>query len=76
MGEGLLLTLGGLVVGICGSVLLSRGSESLVFGITPTDPLTYSAVTLLLLAAAAGASWIPARRASRVDPVAALRSEA
>jgi predicted permease len=76
MGEGLLLTLAGLVFGICGSVVLSRGIESLVFGITPTDPLTYSAVIVLLLAAAAGASWFPARRASRVDPVAALKSEA
>jgi putative ABC transport system permease protein len=73
--EGLVLTFGGLVFGTCGSVLLSRGIESLVFGITPTDPLTYSAVVILLLATAAGASWLPARRASRVDPVAALRLE-
>jgi predicted permease len=75
MGEGLALTLGGLVLGICGSVVLSRGIESLVFGITPTDPLTYSAVVILLLASAAGASWLPARRASHVDPVVALKAD-
>jgi len=75
MREGLLLTFVGLVIGICGSVALSRGIETLVFGITSMDPLTYGGVALLLFVSAAGASWIPARRASRVDPVVALRVE-
>ncbi len=75
MREGLALTLVGLAVGLSGSVILSRAMESLVFGITPTDPLTYGVVALLLFVSAAGASWIPARRASRVDPVLALRVE-
>jgi putative ABC transport system permease protein len=75
MREGLVLTFVGLVVGLCGSAALSRGIETLVFGITSMDPLTYGGVALLLFVSAAGASWIPARRASRVDPVVALRVE-
>ncbi len=75
MREGMALTIVGLIVGICGSVVLSRCIEALVFGITPTDPLTHGGVILLLLAAAAGASWIPARRASRIDPITALQVE-
>ena len=57
------------------SVALSRSFASLVFGITPTDPVTYGGVALVLIAAAVGASLIPARRASRVSPMTALRIE-
>jgi putative ABC transport system permease protein len=73
--EGLVLALIGVGVGLLGSVALSRGLESMVFGITPTDPLTYIGVIVVLTAAAAGASLIPARRASRVNPMVALRLE-
>jgi len=56
-------------------VALTRVMASLLFGISPLDPLTYVAVSLLLVAAAATASYIPARKASAVDPVKALRAE-
>ncbi len=73
--EGLVLALIGVGMGLLGSVALSRGLETMVFGITPTDPVTYIGVILVLTAAAAGASLIPARRASRVNPMVALRLE-
>jgi len=47
----------------------------MLFGVSPTDPLTFAAVAAIILAAAALASWLPARRASRMDPVSALRVE-
>jgi ABC-type antimicrobial peptide transport system permease subunit len=49
--------------------------RALLYGVTPTDPLTFALVAILLLSTALIACWIPARRASRVDPVIALRSE-
>ncbi len=73
--EGLVLSLIGVGVGLAGSILVSRAFESLVFGITPTDPLTYVGVIVVLTAVAAGASLIPARRASRVSPMVALREQ-
>ncbi len=74
--EGLILSLIGVSVGLAGSVALSRGFRSVVFGISTTDPLTYAGVVVVLVAVAAGASLIPARRASQVSPVEALRGEA
>lgn len=71
--EGLLLAVTGLAAGLVTSVLLSRAFASMVFGIDPTDPLTYAGVSLVQLVAVALASFIPARRASRVSPVQALR---
>ena len=73
--EGLVLSLIGVGVGLAGSMLVSRAFESLVFGVTPTDPLTYVGVIVVLTAVAAGASLIPARRASRVSPMMALREQ-
>lgn len=75
MREGLILSLVGVGAGLAGSLGLSRVFESMVFGITPTDPITYGGVVIVLVAAAAGASLLPARRASRVSPVVALREE-
>lgn len=69
------LAAAGIVLGICGSLILGRFIRSLLFGVTPADPLTLIAVPLLLILAAIIASWIPALRATRVDPMVALRQE-
>lgn len=65
----------GAVVGLAAAAVLSRGMSTLLFEISPFDPLTYSAVAVGLLAAAATASYLPARRVTRVDPADALRAE-
>jgi len=75
MREGLVFSLVGIGAGLIGSFALSRTFESMVFGITPTDPVTYGVVVIVLVIAAAGASLLPARRASRVSPMVALRDE-
>jgi predicted permease len=66
----------GIVLGVAGAAALSRLMSSLLFGVSPTDPLTYAAVSVGLAALALLAGYLPARRASRVDPVVALRSDA
>ena len=71
--EGLLLTLAGVCGGVAGAALLTRVMATLLFGVKPTDPLTYAAVALLLGVVAVAASYVPARRAMRVDPLIALR---
>jgi predicted permease len=68
------LAIGGIVAGIIGSVMAARWIESLLFGTKPTDPETIGLTCLLLLAAALLAGYIPARRASRIDPIVALRT--
>jgi predicted permease len=75
LGQGLRTIFIGVAIGIAGSLALTRTVESLLFGVTATDPLTFGGVTVLLLAAGLLASYIPARRATRVDPVIALRYE-
>jgi putative ABC transport system permease protein len=65
----------GIAIGAAGSVVLSRLMVSLLFGVTPTDPFTFASVSAGLLGVALLAGYLPARRASRTDPVAALRSE-
>jgi hypothetical protein len=67
------LTAAGLVLGLAGAVAAGRGVRSLLHGIAPTDPWTLGAVTLLVVAVAVLASWLPARRAGAVDPIKALR---
>jgi ABC-type lipoprotein release transport system permease subunit len=62
-------------VGLVGALLFTRVMEGLLFGVEPTDPLTFSAVAALLAAIALVASWIPAWRASRTDPAEVLRVE-
>jgi ABC-type antimicrobial peptide transport system permease subunit len=71
--EGILIALTGLVVGLVTSLLLARTLSSLLFGVTATDPATYASIGALLLAVGCAASYGPARRATRVDPVIALR---
>jgi putative ABC transport system permease protein len=66
---------GGVAIGAVGAAALTRTMRSLLFGVSATDPLTFAAVALLLAAAAFVASYLPARRATRVDPLVALRSE-
>ena len=73
--QGLLLTAAGVVVGLLAAVAATRLLSSLLFSITAADPLTYVGATILLLAVAFLACWIPARRATRVDPMTALRYE-
>ena len=75
LGQGLRTILIGVAIGLAGSLALTRTMESLLFGVTATDPLTFAAVILLLVAAALLACYIPARRAAKIDPMVALRYE-
>jgi len=75
LGQGLRTIIVGVAIGITGSLALTSTVESLLFGVTATDPLTFGGVTLLLVGAALLACYIPARRATRVDPMVALRHE-
>lgn len=75
LGQGLLTVAFGLLVGLAGSLLLTRTMRSMLFEISPNDPLTIVGIALLLLLIAMLASYIPARRATRVDPMVALRYE-
>ena len=75
LARGLMLALAGITIGLAGALALTRLAESMLFGVSPTDPSTLAVVTVALFAVALLASWIPARRAARVDPVVALRHE-
>ncbi len=73
--EGVTLAVAGIVLGLAGAAVAMRALTAFLFGIGTSDPLTFSAVALLLLIVAATASYIPSRRALTVDPVVALRAE-
>ena len=73
--QGLVLVVAGLVVGAALALLLTRTLRSVLYGVAPNDPLTFLAVAALLIGVSGIASFIPARRATRVDPVVALRTE-
>ena len=75
LGRGIVLTLIGVGIGLCGALLMTRVMASLLFGVSATDPVTFFGVSLLLMAVALLASYLPARRATRVDPMVALRYE-
>jgi ABC-type antimicrobial peptide transport system permease subunit len=65
----------GTVLGIAAAIPLTHVIEGLLFGVTPNDPVAYAFAPLLLLATALAASYVPARRATRVDPLTAMRAE-
>jgi ABC-type antimicrobial peptide transport system permease subunit len=65
----------GVVIGIAGALALTRFLASLLFGVTPTDAITFVVVSVVFILVATVASFIPARRATRVDPLKALRYE-
>jgi putative ABC transport system permease protein len=73
--QGMVLAMLGFGLGLAGALALTRLLKTLLFEVTPTDTTTYAAVSLVLLASALLACWAPARRAARVDPQLALRSE-
>jgi putative ABC transport system permease protein len=75
VGQGMRLALAGGAIGLGAALVGTRMLSSLLFGVTPADPLTLASATLLLMLAALGASYLPARRATRVDPMVALRYE-
>jgi len=75
IGEGLALTAVGIAIGAMASVLAGRLVSSLLFGVSALDPMTIGGVGVVLVSVAALASWIPARRAARVDPLVAMRGE-
>jgi len=75
LGQAMVLAAAGTACGVMGSFLLSRFMANLLFGVKANDPLTYGVVVAVVIAVAALASYVPARRATRVDPVRALREQ-
>ena len=73
--QGLSLAVVGVAIGVLGGVWLTEAIKSQLFRVSPNDPPTFAIVSALLLAVAAGATYIPARRATKVDPIVGLRYE-
>ena len=75
LGQGTAMVAVGIVAGLAGALALTRSLASLLFGVTAADPLTFGSTALLLVGVAVLASYLPARRATKVDPLVALRYE-
>jgi putative ABC transport system permease protein len=69
------IVVAGLIVGLAGAAGVTRVLQTFLFGVTPTDPIVFTIVTLLLMAVGLMAAWLPARRAARIDPCVALRTD-
>jgi ABC-type antimicrobial peptide transport system permease subunit len=74
--HGLMLTFAGIVLGLAAATLLTPVMSALLYGVGPMDPVTYAAVSMVLAGVSLLATYLPARRASRVQPIIALRSKA
>jgi ABC-type antimicrobial peptide transport system permease subunit len=75
VGSGARLALSGLAIGVALALWFTRGVASLLYGITPHDPLTLAGAAAILFAVALVATYLPARRATRIDPISAIRFE-
>ena len=75
IGQGMTLVLIGVGIGIAAALALTGLAKSLLFGVSATDPLTYAGVAALMICIALLACYIPARRATKIDPMVALRNE-
>jgi predicted permease len=75
LGQGMRLLVAGLIIGFIGAIAMAGVIRSVLFGVATSDPIIYATVTLVLIAASIVACWLPARRASRVNPIVTLRAE-